>query len=81
MRSGTLDVAAVAGFAAALEVAVRDRRGERQRGCGALREQLIGGGPARRSRTPCVHGACRPGRAACRGWPTSASRAARPTRC
>ena len=40
MRSGTFDVAAVAGFAAALEVAVRDREAERQR-VGALRDRLV----------------------------------------
>ena len=40
VRSGTFDVAAVAGFAAALEVAVRDREVERQR-VGALRKRLV----------------------------------------
>ena len=42
VRSGTFDVAAVAGFAAALEVAVRDRDTERQR-VGALRDRLVDG--------------------------------------
>jgi cysteine desulfurase len=42
VRSGTFDVAAVAGFAAALEVAVRDREAERQR-LSALHERLVDG--------------------------------------
>ncbi len=42
VRSGTFDVAAVAGFAAALDVAVRDREAERQRVV-ALRDRLIDG--------------------------------------
>jgi cysteine desulfurase len=42
VRSGTFDVAAVAGFAAALEVAVRDREAERQR-VAALRDRLVDG--------------------------------------
>ena len=42
VRSGTFDVAAAAGFAAALEVAVRDRQAEGQR-VGALRDRLIDG--------------------------------------
>ena len=59
VRSGTFDVAAVAGFAAALEVAVRDREAERQR-VGALRDAAGRRRAARRSPTPAVHGPAEP---------------------
>ena len=78
MRSGTVDVAAVAGFAAAVEVAVATARPRRQR-VGALRDRLIDG-VLRAVPDAVVHGP-RAGPSGLPGWPMSAFRAAPPTRC
>ena len=78
VRSGTLDVAAVAGFAAALEVAVRGREPERARSGRCATTWSTASRPPSPTRC-CTAPPTRP--PACRGWPTSASRAAWPIRC
>ena len=65
VRSGTFDVAAAAGFAAALEVAVRDREQEEAR-IRALRDGPDRRGPRRRRRRGAARHA-RPGRQPARG--------------
>ena len=79
VRSGTLDVAAVAGFAAAVEVAVEPAGPRPGRGAGT--PPGAGGHDHRRpSRTrSCSVRPTRP--TGCPGWPACGSRAARPRPC
>ena len=80
IRSGTIDTPAIAGFAAAVELAVKEQAAHATR-VGALRDDLVrrvievgpGRAPARRLDPLACTG--------CPATPTSASPAARATRC
>ena len=77
VRSGTLDVAGIASFAVAVEIAVKGQAEFASR-VGALRDDLVGRGSGRRCPTRSSTATRSTG---CPATPTSPSRAARATRC